>query len=112
MDCAHYECSHIGHPVADLLASESIAFFWSVKREGGMRDVPDVHFIQRCCHRSCNNATDCESDVFQLECFRVGAAGSIIVSGRVIGQQNYETDLLRVLAVQLLGFSGFFCCLC
>ena len=27
------------------------------------------------------------------------------------GEQNYEIDFLRVLAVQLLDFSGFVCCL-
>ena len=26
-----------------------------------------------------------------------------------VGERNYETGSLRVLAVQLLGFSGFFC---
>ena len=58
----------VGGPVAYLFASNCVLLVSEC--EGGIRDVPDVHFIQRRCRGFRSHSTDRESDVFQSECLR------------------------------------------
>ena len=53
-------------PVADLFATHSVLLV--SEREGGIRDVSQVRFIQSCRGGLCRDAKDREMDVFQSEC--------------------------------------------
>ena len=65
-------------PMAHLLTSDGILLV--SEREGGIRDVPDIHFIQRGHRGECGSTIAGEHDVFQSESFRSGAAGSVVIS--------------------------------